>query len=343
MIFEDFNFKMKEKIDMKKIRFGVLGVSNHFYKRIALPLNETDNCEVYAIASREVSKAKVAGEEFGIPVSDLNYEELINHDEVDAIYIPQPNHLHAEWTIKALEAGKPVLCEKPLAMDAQEANQMADVSKRLNIPLMEGFMYRFHPLWQHIRNLIRTNQIGQINSVHTIFTYNNPSSSNIRNIKEFGGGALMDIGCYAISVPRFLFGSEPDKVMATMEEHPEFGTDMHTTALMQFGSANASFFVSTASEPFQKVEIIGTAGTITVHVPFNTYVDTPSTITVSTGQGAREVEFPICDPYGLMFDAFSSALIDQKPVPVPIEDAINNMKVIDAVVKSAKSGKWETV
>lgn len=334
---------MKEKIDMKKIQFGVLGVSNHFYKRIVLPLQETTNCEVYAIASRDVNKSNEAGKEFGIPVSDLTYEELINHDEVDAIYIPQPNHLHAEWTIKALEAGKPVLCEKPLAMDAQEAMQMADASKHLGIPLMEGFMYRFHPLWQHIRNLIRTNQIGQINSIHTIFTYNNPSPSNIRNIKEFGGGALMDIGCYAISVPRFLFGSEPDKVMATIVEHPEFGTDMHTTALMQFGSANASFFVSTSSEPFQKVEIIGSAGTITVHVPFNTYVDTPSTITVSTGQGSREVEFPISDPYGLMFDAFSASLIERKPVPVPIEDAINNMKVIDAVVKSAKSGKWESV
>lgn len=335
--------KKEEKIDMKKIRIGVLGVSNHFYKRIVLPLQSTTYCEVYAIASRDVQKSKKAGEEFGIPLCNLTYEELISHHEVDAIYIPQPNHLHAEWTIKALEAGKPVLCEKPLAMNAHEAQKMADVSERFGVPLMEGFMYRFHPLWQHIRNIIRTNQIGEINFVHTIFTYNNPSPSNIRNIKEFGGGALMDIGCYAISVPRFLLGREPKKVLATMDEHPEFKTDMHTTALMQFDGATASFFASTASEAFQQVEIIGTAGTIIVHVPFNTYVDTPSTITVSTGQGLRKVEFPITDPYGLMFDAFSAALFENKPLPLPIQDAVNNMKVIDAVVNSSKSGKWEKV
>ena len=335
---------MNDKGDiMKKIRFGVLGVSNHFYKRIVLPLQKAKNCEVVAMASRNPIKSKEAAQEFDIPIFALSYDELISSDEVDAIYIPLPNHLHSEWTIKALEAGKPVLCEKPLAMDAQEAKQMADLSIKLGVPLMEGFMYRFHPLWQHIRNIIRTNQIGQINAIHTIFSYNNPSPTNIRNIKEYGGGALMDIGCYAISVPRFLLGREPKKVMATMVKHPEFKTDMHTSALLDFGDVNASFFVSTGSEAFQKVEIIGSAGTITVPIPFNTYVDTPSTITVNTGQGERKVEFPTCDPYGIMFDAFSESLIEQKPVPVPIEDAIHNMKVVDAVVASAKSGTWEIV
>jgi predicted dehydrogenase len=326
---------------MNRIKFGVLGVSNHFYKRIALPLLQTDKSQLYAIASRDKSKAEEAASEYAIPLVCDSYQQLIDNPEVEAIYIPLPNHLHAEWTIKALHAGKPVLCEKPLAMNAAEAEKVVQLSETSGVPLMEGFMYRFHPLWKHARDIIRSRQIGTVNAVHTTFTYNNPSPTNIRNIKAFGGGALMDIGCYAISAARFIFGREPGRVLATMDSHPEFGTDRSTSALLQFGNATATFFVSTTSEPFQKVEIIGTAGTITVHVPFNTYVDTPSTITVSTGQGSREVQFPVCDPYGIMLDAFSQSLLQKQPVPTPLEDAVNNMKVIDAVRKSALSGQWE--
>lgn len=325
---------------MKKLNIGILGVSNHFIKRIVLPLSKAQNCQPYAIASRNEDSAKRAAEEFNIPVVHTNYQELLNDKLVDAVYIPLPNHMHAEWVIKALSAGKPVLCEKPLALNFAEAQTMVQASEKTGIPLMEAFMYRFHPLWIHVKNLVRTNQLGPINYIHTSFSYNNASPSNIRNIAAYGGGALMDIGCYAISVPRFILNREPLRVLSQTTLHPDFATDMHTSGLLDFGEARASFHVSTLSEPFQKVDIVGSAGSVTIHVPFNTYVDTPSSITINTGQGSREVVFPVSDAYQLMFDAFSESVIKQIPVPTPLADALNNMKVIDAIRLSADTNNW---
>lgn len=325
---------------MKKIKFGILGVSNHFIKRIVLPLQNSSNCMPYAIASREIHKAEKAANAYNIPVVSESYDALINDPEVDAIYIPLPNHMHADWAIKAIKAGKPVLCEKPLALNTKQTQQMIEAAETHQIPLMEAFMFRFHPLWQHVKNVIKTKQIGEISYIHTAFSYNNSSPNNIRNIREYGGGGLMDIGCYAISAPRFLTDSEPKRVVSLMEMDDQFQTDVHASALMDFGHARASFQISTLSEPFQKVDIIGTAGSISIPIPFNTYVDTPSTITINTGQGSREVTFPVADAYGLMFEAFSDALINQRPMPVKMEDALHNMAVIDAINKSAKSKKW---
>lgn len=328
---------------MEKLRIGVLGVSNHFIKRIALPLQKTSYCCIYAIASRQRLKAEEIAANFNIPLVCNNYEELISNPEVDAIYNPLPNHLHAEWTIKALEQGKPVLCEKPFGMNETEAKKMADVSNITGIPVMEAFMYKFHPMWKHVRNLVKTNHIGNISYIHTSFSYNNPSETNIRNNKDFGGGALMDIGCYAISVPRFLLDKEPLRVLAQSVTHPDFGTDMHTSGLLDFGSARASFHVSTMSEPFQKVDIVGTAGSITVHIPFNTYVDVPSIITVNTGQGSRDIIIPVSDAYVLMFEAFAKSVTEGDKMPYPLSDAIGNMNVIDAIRKSAEIGNWVNI
>jgi len=328
---------------MKSIKIGVLGVSGHFIKRVVLPLQKTSNCSIHAIASRELERAQDVARKFNIPLTCKNYDELVNSESIDAIYNPLPNHLHLEWTIKALEKGKPVLCEKPLAMDSAGALKMALASINTGVPLMEAFMYKFHPLWQHARNLVLTNQIGEVNYMHTSFSYYNPSTTNIRNIKEFGGGALMDIGCYAVSVPRFLLGREPSRVVAHSVIHPQFATDMHTSGILDFDTARASFHVSTLSEPYQKVDIIGTAGSITIHVPFNTHVDTPSSITISTSQGSREVTFATCDQYGLMFEAFAGALLKGEKMPYPLTDAINNMAVIDALKESAMAGSWVNV
>ncbi|GAO28278.1 Gfo/Idh/MocA family protein [Geofilum rubicundum] len=325
---------------MKKINFGILGVSNHFIKRIVLPLQNCSNCQPYAIASRENHKAEKAAADYDIPVVSESYEALINDPEIDAVYIPLPNHMHADWAIKAIKAGKPVLCEKPLALNTKQTKMILETSKANQVPVMEAFMYQFHPLWQHVRNIIKTKQIGEVSYIQTAFSYNNASPNNIRNISEYGGGGLMDIGCYAISVPRFLTQLEPKRVVSLMEIDDQFQTDVHASALMDFGSARASFQISTRSEPFQKVDIIGTAGSISIPIPFNTYVDTPSTITIQTGQGSREVSFPVADPYGLMFEAFSNALIHDFPMPVHGHDALNNMVVIDAIRKSAKSKKW---
>lgn len=328
---------------MKKLRIGILGVSNHFLKRIVLPLSKVENCEIIAIASRDRDKSKRIAIEFSIPNGGLTYDELINHKDVDAVYIPLPNHLHFEWIKKAVEVSKPVLCEKPLTMNAYEAKEIIEFAEKHNTPIMEAFMYRYHPLWERVKDIIRTNQIGKINHINTVFCYNNPSPTNIRNIKEYGGGVLMDIGCYAISVPRFLINDEPKQVISSIERHPEFDTDMNTIALMDFGDATANFFVSTVSEPMQKVDIICSGGTINIPVPFNTYVDTTSSITVSTPQGVREITFPIADAYGLMFEAFADSILKSRAVPTPIQDALNNMKVIDAIIKSAETKQWEEI
>jgi predicted dehydrogenase len=325
---------------MKKLRIGILGTSNHYLKRIVLPLQNTQYCASYAIGSRNIDKAAALARDFDIPLWFGSYEAVLQDSEVDMIYIPLPNHLHKEWVEKCIDAGKPVLCEKPLGMNAEEAEEMVIKAQTAGVPLMEGFMYMFHPMWQHIRNIVRTGQIGTVRYIHTAFSYNNPSPSNIRNVPEYGGGALMDIGCYAISAPRFILGVEPKRVMALQSKHPEFGTDMHTSVIMDFGDSRSVFTVSTASQPFQKVDIICSSGSITVHVPFNTYVDIYAKITVTDGIGTRDVEFPVCNPYGIMFDAFAKAVVDKSPMPLSAIDAVNNMKVIDAIKKSAKDNDW---
>ncbi|MDK2842747.1 MAG: hypothetical protein PWQ17_2253 [Anaerophaga sp.] len=325
---------------MEKLKIGILGTSNHYLKRIVLPLKDTQFCESYAIGSRNIEKAADVAREFDIPLWYGSYNAVLEDANVDMVYIPLPNHLHKEWVEKTIEAGKPVLCEKPIGMNADEAEAMIKMAQDAGVPLMEGFMYMFHPMWQHARNIVRTKQIGDIQYIHTSFSYNNPSPSNIRNIPEYGGGALMDIGCYAISVPRFIFGREPMRVMALQTSHPGFGTDMHSSALIDFDGPRATFTVSTTSQAFQKVDIVGTSGSITVHIPFNTYVDVPAKLTVVDGIGIRDVEFPVSNAYGLMFDAFAKAVLDGSAIPVSGIDAINNMKVIDAVRKSAETDEW---
>jgi predicted dehydrogenase len=325
---------------MKKLKTGILGTSNHYLKRIALPLQDTELCESYAIGSRNIEKAKSMAAELNIPMWYGSYQAVLDDPDVDMVYIPLPNHMHKEWVEKSIDAGKPVLCEKPLGMDAEEAQAMTEKAQEAGIPLMEGFMYMFHPMWKHARDIIRTQQIGDVEYIHTAFSYNNPSPTNIRNIPEYGGGALMDIGCYAISVPRFIIGSEPQQIMALQTTHPDFGTDMHSSAIMDFGGPRATFTVSTSAQAFQKVDIVAAGGSITIHIPFNTYVDVPAQMTVTDGMGTRTIEFPACNPYGLMFDAFADAVINNKPLPVLPLDAINNMKVIDAVRKSGENNEW---
>ena len=328
---------------MEKLKIGVLGVSNHLIKRIVLPLRQTQHCYIEAIASRDISKAKECAETFNINKAYGDYQELLDDASIDMVYIPLPNHMHLEWIEKAAIAGKHILCEKPIALDAEQAQESMDICSRHNVKLMEAFMYKFHPQWIYAKDVVKTKQIGDIKYINSSFAYNNPAPNNIRNIKEYGGGAVMDIGCYAISVPRFILDTEPQKVMGIQVEHDRFGTDILSSAIMDFNGVHSTFNVSTLSHPNQYVEIVGTAGRIRVEIPFNTYVDTKAQILISTGQGDRILDFDICDQYGLMFDAFAQAIKNDKPVPHHPQDAINNMKVIDAVFKSSQSGKWENV
>ncbi len=328
---------------MEKLKVGVISVSNHLLKRIVLPLMNTKHCKIYGIASRDTQKAKFFAQEFGIEKVYADYQELIDDPNIDFIYIPLPNHLHLEWVIKAAEAGKHILCEKPIALNAKEAISCMDAAKKSKVKLMEAFMYKFHPLWIYAREVIKTNQIGDIMYINVSYAYNNSAAGNIRNIKEYGGGALMDVGCYAVSSSRYLLDAEPNRVMAIHQHHPEFKTDTLDSAILNYDGTHVTFTVSTLSHANQYVEIIGSSGRIQIPVPFNTYVDTASEINIFTGQGERTVRFDVCDQYGLMFDAFSECLIKNQPVPVDASDAVKNMKVIDALFKSAESNSWEEV
>ncbi|MBS2096944.1 Gfo/Idh/MocA family protein [Carboxylicivirga linearis] len=328
---------------MQKLKIGVLGASNHFIKRVVLPVMQLDNVELYGIASRSDIKAQEVAKEFSIANHYGSYEALLADSNIDAVYIPLPNHMHAEWIKKSADAGKHILCEKPLCMNTAEAEDVLEYTQRKGVALTEAFMYKFHPQWQFVRDVIRTNNIGKINYIHTSFSYNNPSPNNIRNILEYGGGAIRDIGCYAISVPRFILDKEPDQVVSHVTKHPDFKTDMLSSALLDFGGTRASLHVGTASDGYQKVDIVGTAGNIIVHLPFNTYSDVPAKVTVTTGIGVREVSFDPVDQYGLMFEAFADSIINKKPLPFTTDDAILNQKVMDAVFRSASTKGWELV
>jgi predicted dehydrogenase len=326
---------------MEAVRWGVLGVANIFMKRVLPPLLKSDSVDLVAIASRSPERARRAAEAFGIARSYGTYEDLLADPDIEAVYIPLPNHLHAEWIRKAADAGKHILCEKPLALNAEETAACVEYAAERGVRLMEAFMYRFHPQWQRAQELVRIGEIGAILAVHTSFGYNLKDPENIRNKLDMGGGALMDIGCYAVSVPRFIFGREPDRVIGLFIRDPSFKTDILSSAILDFGGARSVFTVATQVFQTQRVDIFGTSGSIHIGIPFNMYADVPPLLTVITEIGERRPILPAADQYGLEFEAFSRALRQELPVPTPAEDAVANQKVLDALFRSESSGVWE--
>jgi len=328
---------------MKPVRWGVLGIGKHFTQRVLPPLLKSPLVEVAAIASRELQKAKALAGEHGIPAAYGSYEELADDRSLEAVFIALPNHLHAEWIRRCADAGKHVLCEKPLAMNAAEAQAGVDHARRKGVRLMEAVMYRFHPQWRRALELVRAGEIGQVRAVHTTFGYNNTDPDNIRNVLAYGGGALMDIGCYAVSAPRWLFGGEPRRVIGLFTRDETFKTDALCSAILDFGEGRATFTVGTQLFGNQRVDIAGSAGRMTIWVPFNAFPDSPGRLTVTTSVGEREPELPAVDQYGLEFEAFSRALREELPVPTPPEDAVANQKVLDALLASERTGRWEAL
>lgn len=325
---------------MHNFKIGVLGVADHFIKRVLLPLKQSEIIDVYAIASRSAEKAKKAGEQWDIPVTYGSYEELLKDGEVDAVYIPLPNHVHVEWIKKCADAGKHIICEKPLTLNALEAKEAADYVKVKGVHIMEAFMYRFHPKWKRVKELVSHGEIGEVQAIHTLFSYNNQDPKNIRNIKEYGGGTLMDIGCYAISTARYIMGDEPKRVVGLNTYDENFGTDILSSGMMDFGTARCMFTCGTQIYAQQEVKILGTGGAITVTIPFNDCPDIPGKIIVATDVAVRTVEFDPVEQYRLEFEEFARSVHQNKLVPTPIEDAVSNMKVIDALFQSADEGKW---
>ena len=328
---------------MDHIRWGVLSVSNHYRLRVHEQVKASKLASVVAIASRDGAKAAGEAARLGIPASFPSYEALLAQPDIDAVYLPLPNHLHAEWVRKAADAGKHILCEKPFALNAWEAAGAIGYARSKGVRVMEAFMYRFHPQWVAAKQIVRSGELGKVVFIQVQFSFNNKDPGNIRNMLETGGGAFMDIGCYAVSCSRFIMGEEPARAISLVERDRQFGTDRLSSGILDFGSAHAQFSVSTQAFSAQRVDVVGTSGKLSIHLPFNMYADVPAELTVVTSIGSRTVSCGPATQYRLMFDAYSESLLAGKPEPTPAEDAIANMKVLDALFRSEASGNWEAL
>lgn len=331
----------------EKVRWGVLSTAKIGREKVIPAMQRGERCEVVAIASRDAGSAKAAAEALGIDRACGSYEELLADPAVEAIYNPLPNHLHVPWTIRALEAGKHVLCEKPAGLTADEVRQLADAARRTGLVVAEAFMVRHHPQWRRAREIVREGRIGEARAVQTLFAYHLADPENVRNKADIGGGGLYDIGCYAIATARFLFEAEPERALALFDRDPAFGTDRMTSGLAEFpGNRHLSFTCGTQLVPVQRVEVLGTKGRLTVEIPFNAPSDRPTRIVVDDGRdlfgsGADAIEIPVCDQYTLQGDAVAAAVRGDRSLEWGIEDAVQNMRVIDALFRSEASNNWE--
>jgi predicted dehydrogenase len=327
----------------RRLRWGILSTAAIGRTKVIPGIQKVEHCEVVAIASRDLALAEVVAAELSIPTAHGSYEALLADPRVDAVYIPLPNHLHAPWTIAAAEAGKHVLCEKPLAMTARDAERMIEAAERAGVELMEAFMYRLHPSWVAVRELVASGRIGRLMSVQSWFSFHNDDPTNIRNILATGGGALYDIGCYCVNLSRMLFGGEPTRVEGIVMRDPVNGTDVVTSGILQFGDGVATFTCSTRAEDDQRVHIYGTAGRISVEIPFNIPPDRPTRVFVTAGGDppvaphTETLTFDPADPYTVEAEAFASAVLDGRPVPVPPADAVANLRVIERLLDAAEA------
>ncbi len=330
---------------MKKVIWGVLSTAKIGTKKVIPGMQKSAWCDIRAMASRSAATARREADALGIPKSYGSYEELLADPEIEAVYNPLPNHLHVPWTLKAALAGKHVLCEKPIALNAEEAGRLREAGGKVQVA--EAFMIRYHPQWLRARELVRQGRLGVLRAVQVFFSYFNEDPGNIRNKAEIGGGGLYDIGCYAIVSGRFLFEAEPRRAIALVDRDPKFGTDRTASALVDFGDGRRlDFTVSTQCVPYQRVQICGTQGRVELQIPFNAPPQAPTRLFVDDGSALdgsaiKTETFPACDQYTLQGEAFSRAIRGEIPLPNAVEDVVGNMRVIDALFRSEKSGRWE--
>jgi predicted dehydrogenase len=325
----------------KKIRFGVLGAASIAVESVIPAMQKSNFSEVTAIASRNLEKAKTVSQKLNIKKYYGSYEELLADKEIDAIYNPLPNHLHVPWSVKALEAGKHVLCEKPIALNAAQAQELLTVSKKFpRLKITEAFMYRFHPQWIKTKTLIAAGEIGELQTIQTFFSYfdNNPES--IVNIKEFGGGAMPDIGCYPVSLSRYIFNKEPKKVSAHIIKDPVSDVDILSSGILVFNNGTSTFTTSIRSADFQRVNIFGTLGEIEIEIPFNAPNHKPTNIYLKKAGKTQKIKIEICDQYGIEADEFAKTILENRDVDYPLEDALKQMQIIDAIYSSAEKNKF---
>jgi predicted dehydrogenase len=331
---------------LDKLAWGVLSTAKIAREKVIPPLQGSRLCRVDAIASRDAARAREVAGRLGVARAYGSYEELLADPGVQVVYNPLPNHLHVEWTTKAAEAGKHVLCEKPVGLTAADAEELVRVRDRTGVRIQEAFMVRTHPQWLRAREIVQAGRIGELRSIVGFFSYMNTDPANIRNMADIGGGGLLDIGCYPVTTARLVTGREPRRVAAIIERDPAFGTDRLGSAILDFDGVQCVFTYSTQLAPRQTMQFLGTKGRLEVEVPFNAPDDRPCRLFLHdgsshAGEDREVIEIPACDQYGVAGDAFAAAILEDKPQPVPLEDSVSNMRVIDALFRAADNGTWE--
>lgn len=323
---------------MRKVSWGVISTARIGVEKVIPAMQKGKYSVINAIASRDYERASKAAKELGIPKAYGSYEELLADKEIDAVYISLPNHLHSELTIKSLQAGKHVLCEKPITLNYNDALHLQETAKKFpDLKLMEAFMYRHHPQWKKIKELIKAGEIGELKSTNAVFTFYNDNPADIRNQADIGGGALLDIGCYCISVSRFIFESEPKRVSSTIEYDPKMKIDRLVSGVLEFEKGTSTFTCSTQINFYAKVEILGSHGRIEIEKPFTPEADKTSRVIFHNRSEVKEFIFEPVNQYTLQGDLFSLAILNNTDVPTPFEDAVANMKVIEGVINNSKN------
>jgi predicted dehydrogenase len=331
---------------MRKIKWGVLGTAKIGTVKVIPAMQRGAFSEIVAIASRSGDRARETAAALGIPRAYGSYEALVADAEIDAVYNPLPNHLHVPWSVRSAEAGKHVLCEKPIALTAREAFDLLAARDRTRVKIQEAFMVRTHPQWLKALEICRSGRLGPLRSYTGYFSYFNDDTSDIRNVESFGGGGLMDIGCYLVMTSRMIFGENPRRVLALVERDRAANVDTLTSLVLDYPSAQAIGTCGTRVVPHQRVHVFGTRGRLEIEIPFNAPNDRPCRLVVDDGRdvfgsGIERVTIDQCDQYRIQGDLFSQAILRNTPVPYPLEESIANMQVVDALLRSEQSGRWE--
>ncbi len=333
---------------MEPVRFGIISTAKIGLERVIPAMQQSTHVRIDAIASRGIEKAKAAAAEFGIAKAYGNYDELLADSEIEAVYNPLPNHLHVPVSIEAAKAGKHVLCEKPVALNAEEAATLIDARDETGVTIAEAFMVRHHPQWHKAKALVEDGRIGELRAIQASFSYMNVDPANVRNQADIGGGGVYDIGCYPIVTSRFIFGEEPVRALGLLERDPDFQTDRLCSAILHFPGGQAQFICSTQLVPQQRMQILGTTGRIDLDIPFTPLQDETSRVLLDDGRhrgfaGSEEFVFKNINQYTLQGDHFARVVRGDATLDFPLEDAVRNMAVVDAIYRSGKSGGWETV
>ncbi len=327
------------------LRFGIISTAKIGREAVVPAIQDAENCVVSAVASRDLARAREMADRFSAPHAFGSYEEMLASDKIDAVYIPLPTSQHIEWAIKAADAGKHVLCEKPIALKAAEIDKLIAARDRNRVLISEAFMVTYAPVWRKVRSLIAEGAIGKLRHVQGVFTYFNRDPGNMRNIPELGGGGLPDIGVYPTISTRFSTGLEPLRIQAVTEHDPEFGTDIYSSVKADFGDFELSFYISTQMANRQLMVFHGTEGFIEVKSPFNADRWGPEEIELSNRGHNQSTIFRFQDSrqYRKQAEAFARAAKGEQEEVVTLENSKLNQKVIDAIYRASEKNGWEPV